>query len=150
MCLITESVNGKGNIQCFCKTSEISCHHTEAFFGHKICCVLFGHHDRRSSKFVLYFSESVKMKQHDFRSVHAHYAYLFHHHHHNHHQSLNSEGRWGTADDFTISFLHFSANSRPVHSLILSFHLIFCLPCLLPPFTVPCKMVLARPDERET
>ena len=27
---------------------------------------------------------------------------------------------------------------------------IFCLPCLLPPFTVPCKMVLARPDERET
>ena len=24
-----------------------------------------------------------------------------------------------------------------------------CLPCLLPPFTVPCKMVLARPDERE-
>ena len=25
-----------------------------------------------------------------------------------------------------------------------------CLPCLLPPFTVPCKMVLARPDERET
>ena len=24
------------------------------------------------------------------------------------------------------------------------------LPCLLPPFTVPCKMVLARPDERET
>ena len=22
--------------------------------------------------------------------------------------------------------------------------------CLLPPFTVPCKMVLARPDERET
>ena len=25
-----------------------------------------------------------------------------------------------------------------------------CLPCLLPPLTVPCKMVLARPDERET
>ena len=24
-----------------------------------------------------------------------------------------------------------------------------CLPCLLHPFTVPCKMVLARPDERE-
>ena len=23
-------------------------------------------------------------------------------------------------------------------------------PCLLPPFTVPCKMVLVRPDERET
>ena len=26
----------------------------------------------------------------------------------------------------------------------------FSLPCLLPPFTVLCKMVLARPDERET
>ena len=25
-----------------------------------------------------------------------------------------------------------------------------CLPCLLPPFNVPCKTVLARPDERET
>ena len=35
------------------------------------------------------------------------------------------------------------ANSRPVHSLMLSSHLFFCLPCLLPPFTVPCKMVLA-------
>ena len=30
------------------------------------------------------------------------------------------------------------------------FLLLVCLPCLLPPFTVPCKMVLARPDERET
>ena len=26
----------------------------------------------------------------------------------------------------------------------------FCLPCLLPPFTVPCKMVLDRSNERET
>ena len=33
---------------------------------------------------------------------------------------------------------------------MLSSHLFFCLPCLLPPFTVPCKMVLARPDERKT
>ena len=41
-------------------------------------------------------------------------------------------------------------NSRPVHSLMLSAHLFFCLPYLLPPFTVPCKMVLARPDEWET
>ena len=43
-----------------------------------------------------------------------------------------------------------SANSRPVHSLMMSSHLFLCLPCLLPLFTVPCKMVLARPDERET
>ena len=41
-------------------------------------------------------------------------------------------------------------NSRPVNSLMLSSHLFLCLPCLLPPFTVPCKMVLARPDEWET
>ena len=75
------------------------------------------------------------------------------------HLSLNRGGRWGTTYDFTTSFLHFSlfstalwdlANSRPVHSLMLSSHLFFCLPCLLPPFTVPCKMVLARPDKRET
>ena len=79
----------------------------------------------------------------------------FHLHFHHHHLSLNREGRWGTTDDFTASFLHFSlfstalwdsANSRPVYS-IMSSHL---FPCLLPPFTVPCKMVLARPDERET
>ena len=83
--------------------------------------------------------------------------YISHHHHH--HQSLNREGRWGTTDDFAISFLHFSLfstalwdlpNSRPVHSLMLSSHLFLCLPCFLLPFTVPCKMVLARPDERET
>ena len=74
------------------------------------------------------------------------------------HQSLNREGRWGTTDDFATSFLHFSLfctalldlpNSRPVHSLMLSSNLFLCLSCLLPPFTVPCKMVLARPDERE-
>ena len=82
-----------------------------------------------------------------------------HHYYHHHHLFLSSEGRWGTTDDFTTNFLHFPllsaafwdmANSRPVHSLMLSSHLFLCLPCLLPPFTVPCKMVFARPDERET
>ena len=77
---------------------------------------------------------------------------------HHHHLSLNREGRWGTTDDFTTSFLHFSlfstalwdyANSRPVHSLMVSSPF-FCPPGRLPHFTVPCKMVLARPDERET
>ena len=57
-----------------------------------------------------------------------------------HHPSLNHKGRWGTTDDFASSFLHFSlistalwdlANSRPVHSLMLSSHLFLCLPCLL-------------------
>ena len=73
--------------------------------------------------------------------------------------SLNHEGRWGTTDDFTTSFLCFSlfstalwdlVNSRPVYSLMLSTHLFLCLLCLLAPFTVPCRMVLARPDEQET
>ena len=57
---------------------------------------------------------------------------------------------WGTTNDFATNFLHFSlfstalrdlANSRPVHSLMLSSHLFLCLPCLLPPFTVPCNAV---------
>ena len=78
--------------------------------------------------------------------------------HHHHHLSLNCEGRWGTTDDFATSFLHFPlfstalwdlAKSRPVHSL-LSSHLFLCLPCLLSPFTVPCDIILARPDDRET
>ena len=82
-----------------------------------------------------------------------------HHHNHHHHLSLSHKGRWGTTDDFTTSFLHFSlfstafrdlANSRLVHSLMLSSHLFLCLACLFPPFTEPCKMVLARPDDRET
>ena len=38
----------------------------------------------------------------------------------------------------------------PVHFLMLSSHLFRCLPCPLPHFTVPCKMVLAKSDERET
>ena len=79
--------------------------------------------------------------------------------HHHHHLSLNCQGRWGTINYFATSFLHFSlfstalwdlANSMPVHSLMLSSHLFLCPPCLLPPFTVPWKMVLAGPDERET
>ena len=41
------------------------------------------------------------------------------------------------------------ANSRPLNSLMLSSHLFLYLPCFLPPYTVPCNMVLVRPDERE-
>ena len=74
------------------------------------------------------------------------------------HLSICRRARLGTIDDFTTSFLHISLfstapwdleNSRHVHSLMLSSHIFFCLPCLLPPFTVPCKMVFARPEERE-
>ena len=72
------------------------------------------------------------------------------------HLSLNGESHWGTTDDFTTSFPHFSlfstalwdfANSRPVHSLILSFHLFLsvCLVCF------PLSLCLARwflPDRK--
>ena len=53
------------------------------------------------------------------------------------HLSLNRGGGWGTATSF-LKFSLFStalwdlANSRPVHSLLLSSHLFLYLPCLLP------------------
>ena len=84
---------------------------------------------------------------------------IYNNYHHYYHQFLNRECRWGATDDFAASFLHFPLfstalwdlpNSRLVHSLMLSSHLFLCLPCLLPSFTVPCKMVLAWPDELET
>ena len=75
------------------------------------------------------------------------------------HLSLNRGSCWDTAGDFTISFLYFSVFHCllglsellwHVHSLMLTSLLFVCLPCLLPPFTVSCKMVLTRSDERET
>ena len=72
---------------------------------------------------------------------------------------LTTGGRWDTIDDFTTSFLHFSlfcpalwdlVSSRPVHSLMLFSQQFLCLPCLLPPFIMPCKIVLPRPAEWET
>ena len=38
----------------------------------------------------------------------------------------------------------------PVHSGMLSSHLCFCLPLLLPPGTVPCRIVLASPEDLVT
>ena len=51
---------------------------------------------------------------------------------------------------FLSSLPPFGTWRAPGLSLMLSSHLFFCLPCLLPPFTVPHEMGLARPDERET
>ena len=57
------------------------------------------------------------------------------------HFPITRKDRWGTIDDFLTSSLHVSlfstglwesANSIPVHSLILSSHLFFCLPLRLP------------------
>ena len=115
------------------------------------------------ASFMTCQTQTVRLKwQHSWSCVHTFQTSIFNkldHHLISSHLSLNHEGRWGTTDDLATSFLHFSlfstalwdlANFRPVHSLLLSSQLFFCLPCLLPPFTVPCKMVLARPDERET
>ena len=73
--------------------------------------------------------------------------------------SCSLSDRWGTTVDFTTSFLHSSRfstfrsmifHSRPVHSLMLSSHRFLCLPLRLPPLTVPCRIVLASPDDRVT
>ena len=69
------------------------------------------------------------------------------------------EGRRGTTDEFTTIPFHFVlfsaalvelARSISVHSLILSSHLFFCLPLFLFPFTVPCRIVFAKPVDLET
>ena len=72
---------------------------------------------------------------------------------------ITLEGRRGTTDEFATIPFHldlFSAalveltKSIPVHSLILSSHLVFCLPLFLFPFTVPCRIVFAKPEDLET
>ena len=42
------------------------------------------------------------------------------------------------------------AKSNPVLSLILTSHLFFCLPFLLFPFTVPCRIIFTKPIDLET
>ena len=73
-------------------------------------------------------------------------------------QSLNLGGCRGTTDAVaTIPFhpslssaaLRESPNPIPFHSLMLSSHLFFCLPLLLAPFTVPCRIVFAMPEDLE-
>ena len=68
--------------------------------------------------------------------------------------SLNLSGRRGTTDDvatipfhLSLSFaaLRESPNPIPVHYLILSTHLFFCLPLLLDLFTVPYRIVFVMP-----
>ena len=68
-------------------------------------------------------------------------------------------GRRGTTDEFATIPFHLDlfsaalvelAKSIPVHSLILSSHRFFCLPLFLFPFTVPCRIVFAKPEDLET
>ena len=68
-------------------------------------------------------------------------------------------GRRGTTDEFATIPFHLDlfsaalvelAKSIPVHSLILSSHLFFCLPLFLFSFAVPCRIVFAKPEDLET
>ena len=68
-------------------------------------------------------------------------------------------GRRGTTDEFATIPFHLDlflaalvelAKSIPVHSLILSSYLFFCPPLFLFPFTVPCRIVFAKPEDLET
>ena len=75
---------------------------------------------------------------------------------------ITLEGRRGTTDEFATIPFHldlFSAalvelvKSIPVHSLILSSHLFFCLPLFFFFFfffIVPCRIVFAKQEDLET
>ena len=80
-----------------------------------------------------------------------HYSILFY--------TITLGGRRGTTDEFATIPFHLDlfsaalvelAKSIPGHSLILSSHLFFCLPLFLFPFTVPCRIVFAKPEDFET
>ena len=82
-----------------------------------------------------------------------------HHHHHHYHHHISQTARVVRAPQmisqsvssiFTCSPLPSGTCRTPGLSMMLFSHLFLCLPCRLPPFTVPYKMVLARPDEWET
>ena len=69
---------------------------------------------------------------------------------------ITLEGRRGTTDEFATIPFHLDlfsaalvelAKSIPVHSLILSSHLFFCLPLFVFPFIVPCRIVFAEPED---
>ena len=72
---------------------------------------------------------------------------------------ITLEGRRGSTDEFATIPVHlvlFSAalvelkKSIPIHSLIVSSHLFFCLPPLLFPFTESCRIAFAKPEDLET
>ena len=71
---------------------------------------------------------------------------------------IKGDGHRSTTDEFATIPYHlvlFSValveltNSILVHSLIVSYHLFLCLPLLFP-FTFPCRIVFAKPEDFET
>ena len=78
-------------------------------------------------------------------------------HHHHHHLTLNREGRWGTTDDFTNSFLNFSLFSTALWAELQAcpFPDVVFPPLPLStlsssPFHCALQDSFGRPDERET
>ena len=68
---------------------------------------------------------------------------------------ITLQGLWGTTDDFATTPFRVILSSAalvqltksiPDHSLILSSHL-FCLPLLLFPFTVSCRIFFTKPED---
>ena len=97
------------------------------------------------------FLQTVKILLSSFDADHIFYSILFY--------SITLGGRRGTTDEFATILFHLDlfsaalaelAKSIPVHSLILSSHLFFCPPLFLFPFTVPCRIVFAKPEDLET
>ena len=65
---------------------------------------------------------------------------------------LNLDGHRGTT--YGVATIPFHVFCRPqgisrLHSLMLSLHLFFCRPLCLAPFTVPCRIVFAMPEDLE-
>ena len=107
---------------------------TNQFFGSCLgqSCSLF---DLIFYWLVFLVSTNVGFCEATFSSLVVPQCWLVLHLHHLH-LSLNCMGRCGITDEFTTSFLHFSlfstalwdlANPRPVHSLMLSSYLFYCL-----------------------
>ena len=67
-------------------------------------------------------------------------------------QSLNLGGRRGTTDDVATIPFHSSAAlslQTPFPFILWCYLFFFCLPLLLAPFTVPCRIVFAMPEDLE-
>ena len=94
---------------------------------------------------------NVYLKTNSYVLYSGYYSILFY--------PITLEGRRGTTDEFATIPFHLDlfsaalvelAKSIPVHSLILSSHLFFCLPLFLFPLTVPCRIVFAKPEDLGT
>ena len=124
--------------------------------GYSDCCISFDTiycNSYRYQQWMTWTYETILESKKQYSDI---YIYIYHLHLSSH--SLNPDGHWGTTDDVaTIPFhpslssaaLRETPNSMSVHSLILSSHLFFCLPLLLAPFTVPCKIVFVMPQDLE-